>query len=163
MTAPQFAVRCRPHGADTQPLPDGGLTTSVLYAPSVPVEGISAARLLLPGARILPPQRHRSAETALVALSGSAAVLSGEGMSPVLPDTGDIVYIPTGVSYAIVNLSLNAAVLYLMVTTDPALNSDVVRAPEHAGLAADRAVALRAEHLKRIMNSERAKPRRRRH
>ncbi|WP_156096558.1 hypothetical protein [Amycolatopsis jejuensis] len=48
------------------------------------------------------------------------------------------------------NLSLNAAVLFLSITTDPTVESDVVQAPEHAGLAADRAIALRAEHIKRI-------------
>ncbi|WP_116202823.1 hypothetical protein [Amycolatopsis circi] len=71
-------------------------------------------------------------------------------MVPVLPAAGDVVYIPVGTPYAIVNLSLNATVLSLMITTDPAFDSDVVPLPELAELAATRANALRTEHLRRI-------------
>ncbi|MBN9743605.1 hypothetical protein DMP23_21420 [Amycolatopsis sp. A1MSW2902] len=162
MTAPIFAVHCRPRGAETRPLPDGGLTTHILYAPTVPVERMSATRVLLPGGRILPPQRHRTAESALVMLSGYAAVLSGPTMAAALPAIGDLIYIPVGVPYAVVNLSRNAAVLLLAITTDPDFDVGTVAADEHSNTVADRAVALRAEHLERITQRRASNPRRRR-
>ncbi|WP_033290463.1 cupin domain-containing protein [Amycolatopsis jejuensis] len=162
MNTPRFAVHCRPRGAETRPLPDGALATHILYAPTIPVRGISAVRALLPGGRVLPPQRHRTAETALIALSGYPAVLSGPTMVPALPEPGDLVYVPADVPYAVVNLSLNAAVLLLIVTTDPSIDSGTLPAPDHAGLVADRAVALRAEHLERITQRRASTARRRR-
>lgn len=150
MTTPKFAVHCRPRGAETRPLPDGALATNLLYAPTVPVDRISAIRALLPGGRVLPPQRHRAAESAVVVLSGYAAVLSGPTMAAALPAPGDLIYVPTDVPYAVVNLSLNAAVLLLIITTDPNFDVGAAPAAEHSGTVADRAIALRAEHLERI-------------
>ncbi|GAA1020549.1 hypothetical protein GCM10009565_09590 [Amycolatopsis albidoflavus] len=83
-------------------------------------------------------------------------------MVPVLPAAGDIVYIPVGTPYSIVNLSLNATVLCLMIATDPAFDSNVVPIPELTGLGAARANALRAEHLHRIRTAPASRLRTRR-
>lgn len=162
MTAPMFAVHCRPRGAETRPLAEGALATHLLYAPTVPVERISAIRALLPGGRVLPPQRHRTAETALVVLSGYSAVLSGPTMAAALPAPGDLIYVPVDVPYAVVNLSHNAAVLLLIITTDPNFDVGTAPAAEHSGAVADRTITLRAEHLERISQRRASDVRRRR-
>ncbi|GAA3561035.1 hypothetical protein GCM10022222_51020 [Amycolatopsis ultiminotia] len=161
MTTSAFAVHCRPNGSEAQLLPEGGVATHVLYAPPVPVRGLSATRVLLPGGRIIPPQRHPRAETALVALSGYQAVLSGHTMAPIKPAPGDVVYIPPGIPYSVINVSHNAAVIYLAITTDPEFDNGAVPAPEYSGTVADQTVRLRTDHLARI-NSKRASGIRRR-
>jgi uncharacterized RmlC-like cupin family protein len=145
-----LAVHRRPSGADTRTVPGGALVTSVLYAPTVPTEQLSAGRLLIPGNRHLPAHRDRAAETALILLSGYAAVLSGESLRPVLPAPGDLIYIRRALPYAVINLSRNAAVLMLSVTTDPKFGSALEPAPDLDPAVTIRAESLRAEHFERI-------------
>ncbi|MEW2507651.1 hypothetical protein AB0878_45045 [Amycolatopsis sp. NPDC047767] len=149
-SALDFAVHRRPSGADTRTMPGGALVTSVLYAPTVPTEHVSAGRLLIPGNRHLPVQRDRSAETALVLLSGYAAVLSGRSLRAALPSPGDLVYVRRNLPYAVVNLSRNAAVLMLEVTTNPGFWSALEPVPELEPAVVSRAEQLRADHFERI-------------
>ncbi|MYW94197.1 cupin domain-containing protein [Amycolatopsis rubida] len=162
MTEPMYAVLCRPRGAETRPLPDGALATHLLYAPTVPVDQLSAIRVLIPGGRVLPPAQHSSAETALVVLSGYAGVLSGPTMTPALPAPGDLVYIPAGVPHSVVNLSHNAADLLLAITTDPHIDARTAPAADYSDAVATRAITLRAEHVDRIAQRRASDARRRR-
>jgi uncharacterized RmlC-like cupin family protein len=154
------AVHRRPSGADTRPLPEGGLQTLVLSAPGTAVEHLSAARLLIPGGKHLPPRLHHADETALVLLSGYAAVLSGTGMHPVRPAPGDLVYVRQNLPYTVANLSRNAAILMLVVSTDPSFDGASRRAPEFDSLAAGHIEQLRIEHARRLAQQHTGNPRR---
>ncbi|QYN18915.1 hypothetical protein [Amycolatopsis sp. DSM 110486] len=145
-----FAVHRRPSGADTRTTSGGALVTSVLYAPAVPTSHVSAGRLLIPGNRHLPVHRDPAAETALVLLSGYAAVLSGRSLRPMLPAPGDLVYVRRNLPYAVINLSRNAAVLMLAVTTDPRFWSALEAVPDLEPTLLARAEQLRTDHFERI-------------
>ncbi|WP_432854902.1 hypothetical protein ACQPXB_21165 [Amycolatopsis sp. CA-161197] len=124
--------------------------TTVLYAPTVPTQQLAAGRILISGGRLLPARRDPIAESALILLSGYAAVLSGQSLRPLLPAPGDLIYVRRDLPYAVVNLSCNAAVLMLVVTTDRRFDSAAQPEPVLDAAVAARAAQLRSEHLERI-------------
>jgi uncharacterized RmlC-like cupin family protein len=134
--------------------------TPLLRTGTAPTRALSGGRMLLPGATTLAPQRHDTTETAIAIISGHVAVLSGNAMQPFHPRAGDIVYIPTTLPYAVVNLSNNASVLALVFRTDPGFDTDVHRMPELDHAVRDQIPDLRRARHKALLTRRSARARR---
>jgi len=154
------AVHRSPSGANAHVSPEGDTVTAVLHAPAVPVRAISAGRVHIPGGKATGPQCHHVAEATLAVISGYAAVLSGNNMTPALPAPGDMIYIPPGMPYTVVNLSMNASVLLLAFRTDPGFTTDVHRASEMDSVASARIAQLRVDYHQRLMHQRTGRIRR---